>query len=155
MRRVGIIIALLAGAGAGPRTAAAGLPPAAPDSISGQGRDYPAFAAPDTVVIEAERNSGTAARLSLLLRPVPAAADSARLGLPSRLPGLEREPVHLSPFAATVHAADRGANAGLFLGGLGNLLGLWDEDTALALTGAGAALGAILHGAGAGPGESP
>jgi len=154
MRRVGFIIVLLAGAGAGPRTAA-GLPPAAPDSISGQARDYPAFAAPDTVVIEAERNPGTAARLSLLLRPVPAAADSARLGLPSRLPGLEREPVHLSPFARTIYAADRGANAGLFLGGLGNLLGLWDEDTALALTGAGAALGAILHGAHVASGDAP
>jgi hypothetical protein len=58
--------------------------------------------------------------------------------------------VQLSPFASTLHGADRGAYMGLAIGYLGNLAGLWPEKTAWYLMGAGAALGAGW-GAAAGP----
>lgn len=122
----------------------------AADTLAAPG--YPVFTAPDTVLIEAGPDPGATGRLSLLLRPGRQAPDSTGLLVP-RLPGLDREPIHLSPFARTVYAADRGANAGLLVGGVGKMLGLWDENTACALMGAGAALGAILHGAEAAAGS--
>lgn len=157
MRRILLLPMILAAAAAirpGPTALAAGSGhegAPAPDTLAAPG--YPVFTAPDTVLIEAGPDPGTAARLSLLLRPGRTAASDSTGLLGPRLPGLGREPLHLSPFARTVYAADRGANAGLLVGGVGNLLGLWDEDTACALMGAGAALGAILHGAEAAAGS--
>jgi hypothetical protein len=54
----------------------------------------------------------------------------------------EPQTVQLSPFASTLHNADRGAYLGLAVGYLGDLFGLWSKETALYMVGAGAVLGA-------------
>jgi len=52
----------------------------------------------------------------------------------------------ISPLATVAYAADTGAYAGLALGFLGDILGLWSDKTTLGLLGAGAALGAAWGG---------
>ena len=100
----------------------------------------------DTIWVVARAAPWDGCRFTLLsLRPASRGFDSEPL-LSPYLSGPRLQTVRLSRFACTAYGADRGANAGLFLGGLGNLTGLWDEKTAFYLMGAGAALGALWGG---------
>jgi len=58
------------------------------------------------------------------------------------LPGLALQTVELTPLQRAVYGADKGAYLGLAAGYLGTLAGAWDDDTALKIMAAGAALGA-------------
>lgn len=58
-------------------------------------------------------------------------------------------PVRTEPLTLlekTLYGADKGAYTGLALGTLGSWLGLWEEETAWALMGAGAAMGSVFGG---------
>jgi hypothetical protein len=54
--------------------------------------------------------------------------------------------VELSPLGRIAYGADKGAYLGLFAGYLGTLAGAWDDETALKIMAAGAALGGIYAG---------
>ncbi len=101
--------------------------------------------------IHAEQDTGVSflgqPRLDLLFAPaVPRATPGSLFHFDVHYDLLARPDfgpklVELSRSEQVVNSADRGANYGLMLGYLGNLAGLWGEGTALAIMGAGAALG--------------
>ncbi len=122
-------------------------------------RGLPVLEAPDTVRVEARRSApagpaGEEGRRSLTRRdvklifpglgPAPSAADSLAPRTDRLLP--PPATVRLSRFGTAAYGADRGANAGLWLGGLGHILGFWSEADALRMTAAGAVLGAFWGG---------
>jgi hypothetical protein len=65
--------------------------------------------------------------------------------VPYALPSRPRL-VEATRYESTILWADRGAFAGLAAGFLGEWLGLFDEEAALAVIGAGAAIGALWGG---------
>jgi hypothetical protein len=130
---------------------------AALGSLAGVARAEPPSLAPpdaahvaaDTVVVGASRFAGARGRALLLRRP-GLAPDAALLGVtaPAARAALFPRPVprEASRLRTTLLGADRGAYAGLAAGFLGEWLGVWDERTALAIMGAGAAAGALWGG---------
>ncbi len=155
MRRLGgaILVLILMGP-----AAAAATPPASADSSSrpalpAGGRlrtpgEIPVFDVPDTVQVEARRSPWSGRHPEFVydyLNPAGAERFAWR-------PAFTRDPVprprviRLSRFSCVARGADRGAFGGLSVGTVGNWLGLWDEKTAWAIMGAGAAAGAIWGG---------
>ncbi len=160
MKRIAQSVVLLLILLAGETSGAPPVPfrPAVADSLAVPAplRGLPILEAPDTVRVEAHRSApaGPGGRRSLTRRdvklifpglgpPAPAAGSLA-----PRTGGLLPPPatVRLSRFGTAAYGADRGANAGLWLGGLGHILGLWSEEDALRMTAAGAVLGALWGG---------
>lgn len=83
-------------------------------------------------------------RLSLAyVVPAPSTGLGSRSGLGG---GLVRTVRHLTPLERVVYGADKGAFASLAVGTVGSWVGLWDEETAWYMMGAGAAIGAVLGG---------
>jgi hypothetical protein len=149
MRRtlaVGLVLALAA-VGAPAALRAEGDPGSAPPAAVASPPPVPPHPASlDTLRVTARLAPWNRRPVGLLaLPPQGPGSETGPLAAP-RLPGPRLHTVRLSRFATTAYGADRGANAGLFLGGIGNLIGAWDEKTAFYLMGAGAALGAIWGG---------
>lgn len=139
MTRITTIL-LAAGIAAFPVSARAGSPPAAAAGPAS------AAAAPDSLGVPGLARP----RTDLLLARGPAASPKAPLRIDLTHPGVHRlglQPrvIELSSLDQVTVAADRGANFGLLVGYLGNLAGWWSEGTALALMGAGAAVGAAVE----------
>lgn len=121
---------------------AGGADPAAPDSVSAAGGD--------TLVVSVSSSLGPGSTLFLLRRPA-LTPDRMLLSFiapaPTRVP-LTPRPVlfEASRYQTTILGADKGAYMGLAAGFLGEWLGVWDERTALAIMGAGAAAGGLWGG---------
>ncbi len=104
--------------------------------------NVPIFELPDTIMVEARRYGYGPRQVELLydyFRDDLSDTLAPRASVYALRPRTRR----LSRLEEIAFTADRAANTALFLGGVGHLIGLWDEKTALTMMGAGAALGTI------------